>query len=216
MRKSAGNVSIIGGADGPTSIFIAGKGGKVKLTTRIRNHFYKIKRDRMKRRITANPHTLEEVVELLKRNYAAVEVSRQSHAYLEQRRALKASLVMRHRPDLLGEVVDLKAPETEDVEAIKAFLKQIEERCRIAEEIADDIFPLDFHIYEIRCPGNGFMRIDMEMVWQVFGGSFSGDKKIMKQLRKLYREICLYYGVTAADIENETERYRQLLAVLCS
>ena len=66
MGKGAGGVSIIGGADGPTSIFIAGKGGKIKLTTRIRNYFYKIKRDRIKRQITANPHTLEEVVEWMK------------------------------------------------------------------------------------------------------------------------------------------------------
>ena len=56
MGKGADSVSIIGGADGPTSIFIA------------------------------NPHTLEEVMELLKREYGAVEVSNQSHNYLEQRR----------------------------------------------------------------------------------------------------------------------------------
>lgn len=41
MGKSAGGVSIIGGAYGPTSIFIAGKGGMMKLTTRIRNYFDK-------------------------------------------------------------------------------------------------------------------------------------------------------------------------------
>ena len=35
MGKGAGSVSIIGGADGPTSIFIVGKGGKVKLTTNV-------------------------------------------------------------------------------------------------------------------------------------------------------------------------------------
>ena len=66
MGKGAGGVSIIGGADGPTSIFIAGKGGKIKFTTRIRNYFRKIKRERIKRQITANPHTLEEVVEWMK------------------------------------------------------------------------------------------------------------------------------------------------------
>ena len=33
MGKGTGSVSIIGGADGPTSIFIARKGGKVKLTS---------------------------------------------------------------------------------------------------------------------------------------------------------------------------------------
>ena len=154
MAKGAGSVSIIGGADGPTSIFIAGKGGKVKLTTRIQNYFRKLKRNRVKKRITANPHTLGEVVQWLKREYGAVEVSQQSHNYLEQRKCLKASLVMRHRPDLLGELMDLEPPKGEDVEALKAFWEQIQGREKMAAEIADDIFPLDFRIYEVKCPEN--------------------------------------------------------------
>lgn len=216
MGKGAGSVSIIGSADGPTSIFIVGKGGRVKLTTRIQNYFRKLKRNRLKKQITANPHTLEEVVELLKREYGAVEVSQQSFNYQEQRKCLKASLVMRHRPDLLGELMDLKPPEGEDVKALKAFWGQIQEQEKMAAEIADDIFPLDFHIYEIRCPKNCMMQIGVETVWQVLDGSFSGDKKTMKQLRKLYKKIYLYYGVTAEDIKNETERYKSLLGVLCS
>ena len=47
-------------------------------------------------------------------------------------------------------------------------------------------------------------------------GSFSGDKKTMKEMKKLFREIYLYYGVTSEDIKNETERYKSLLATLCS
>ena len=97
MVRGAGSISVIGGTDGPTSIFIAGKDSKVRLATRIQSYFGKIKRNRMKRRITANPHTLEEVVEWLKREYGAVEVSQQSHNYLEQRKGLKTSLVMCHR-----------------------------------------------------------------------------------------------------------------------
>ena len=216
MGKGAGGISVIGGADGPTSIFIAGKGGKVKMKTRIQNYFRKLKRNRIKKRITANPHTLEQVVELLKREYGAKEVSQQSYNYLEQRKCLKASLVMRHRPDLLGELMDLEPPEGEDVEALKAFWEQVQEREKMAAEIADDIFPLDFHIYEIKCPENCRMQIGVETVWQVIDGSFSsGDKKTMKELKKLFREIYLYYGVTTEDIKNETERYKSLLATLC-
>ena len=216
MGKGADSVSIIDGADGPTSIFIAGKGGKVKLTTRIQNYFCKLKRNRIKKRITANPHTLDEVVELLKREYGALEVSQQSHNYLEQRKCLKASLIMRHRPDLLGELMDLKPPEGEDVKALKAFWEQIQEREMVAAEIADDIFPVDFHIYEIKCPENCMIQIGVETVWHVIDGSFSGDKKTMKEMKKLFREIYLYYGVTSEDIKNETERYKSLLATLCS
>lgn len=177
MGKGAGSVSIIGGADGSASIFIAGKGSKVKFTTRIQNYFRKLKRNRVKKRITTNPHTLEEVMELLKRKYGAKEVSQQSLNYLEQRKCLKASLVMRHRLALLGKMVDLKPPEGEDVEALKAFWEQIQKREKMAAEIADDIFPVDFHIYEIKCPENCMMQIGVETVWQVLDGSFSGDKK---------------------------------------
>ena len=152
MGKGEGSISIIGGADGPTSIFIAGKSDKVKLTTRIQNYFRKLKSNRVKKRITANPHTLEEVVELMKREYGAEEVSQHSFNYQEQRKCLKASLVMRHRPDLLGELMDLEPPERDDVEALKTFFEQIQKREKIAAEIADDILPLDFHIYEIKCP----------------------------------------------------------------
>lgn len=214
MGKSAGGVSIIGGADGPTSVFIAGKGGKVKLTIRIRNYLYKIKRNRIKKKITANSHTLEEVVEWLKREYDAVEISQQSFNYQEQRKCLKASLIMRNRPDLLGELMDLKKPEREDMEALKAFWEKIQERDRRAEEISDDIFPMDFHIYELKCQGNGMIQVGVETVWQMLGGSCSGNKKIMKQLRKLLKKIYLYYGVTAEDIKNETERYKSLLVAL--
>ena len=216
MGKGAGSVSIIGGADGPTSIFIAGKSDKVKLTTRIQNYFRKLKRNRVKKRITANPHTLEEVVELMKREYGAEEVSQHSFNYQEQRKCLKASLVMRHRPDLLGELINLEPPEGEDVEALKAFCEKIQERRNRAAEIADDIFPIDFHIYEIKWSENDRMRIGVETVWQVLDGSFSGDKKTRKQLEKLFKRLYLYYGVTAEDIKNETERYKSLLGVLCS
>ena len=198
------------------AITIFGKGGRVKLTTRIQNYFRIIKRNRIKKQITANPHTLEEVVEWLKREHGAVEVSQQSHNYMEQKQFLKASLIMRHRPDLLGELINLEPPEGEDVEALKAFCEKIQERRNRAAEIADDIFPIDFHIYEIKWSENDRMRIGVETVWQVLDGSFSGDKKTRKQLEKLFKRLYLYYGVTAEDIKNETERYKSLLGVLCS
>jgi hypothetical protein len=50
----------------------------------------------------------------------------------------------------------------------------------------------------------------------VLGGSFSGDKKSMRQLKKLFKNIYLYYGVTDEDIRDETERYKSLLTTLCS
>ena len=123
---------------------------------------------------------------------------------------------MCHRLDLLGELMDLEMPEGEDMESLKAFWEQIQERERRAEEIADDIFPIDFHIYEIRWAENDRMRIGVETVWQVLDVSFSGDKKTMKWLNKQCKGVYLYYGVTAEDIKNETERFKSLLGALCS
>lgn len=56
-------------------------------------------------------------MELLKQEYSAVEVSRKPHNYLEQKKCLKASLVMHYCLNLLGELMDLEPPEGEDVEA---------------------------------------------------------------------------------------------------
>ena len=57
------------------------------------------------------------------------------------------------------------------MEALKAFWEQVQEREKMAAEIADDIFPVDFHIYAIKCPENCMMQIGVETVWQVIDGS---------------------------------------------
>lgn len=182
MGKGAGSVSILGGADGVTSIFIVGKDGKVKLTTRIQNYFRIIKRNRIKKQITANAHTLEEVVEWLKREHGAVEVSQQSHNYLEQKQFLKASLIMRHRPDLFGELINLELPEEEDVEALEAFCEKIQERRNRAAKIADDIFPINYPFvfmdcihYKVREDG----RILSRAAYIVLGIAVGGYKDIL-------------------------------------
>ena len=68
--------------------------------------------------------------------------------------------------------MDLEPPEGEDVEALKAFWEQLQEREKMAAEIADDIFPVDFHIYAIKCPENCMMQIgeyncDKRGIWDV-------------------------------------------------
>lgn len=216
MGMHAKGVSIIGGADGPTSIFIAGRDDKMKTKRRIRNYFRLRKRDRVKKKITANPHTWEEVIRFIEQGYGAVEVSKQSRIYLEQRRSIKESRIMRYRPELLGTLSEIKPPKRNDAEALQEFFEQIELRSKRAGAVADEVFPIDFHLYEIKFPDGGNMQIAMEKVWNELGVSYSGDKKRMKQLKKLCKRIYLYFGVTAEDIENQTERYNTLLSILCS
>ena len=59
-KKTAKGVSIIGGADGPTSIFIAGRTKKPGIRERIKRALYEKKRKQMETIITADPHIYRE------------------------------------------------------------------------------------------------------------------------------------------------------------
>ena len=57
----------------------------------------------------------------------------------------------------------------------------------------------------------------IESRWEKFGVSYnanSGDKKLKKQLKNMYQEIYLYYGVSEEDIKNRSERYSSLVMAL--
>lgn len=54
--KNAISISIIGGADGPTSIFTAGHSKNQPLKIRIKNSIYRYKRKKVEKTIVANPH----------------------------------------------------------------------------------------------------------------------------------------------------------------
>jgi hypothetical protein len=64
--KSKSGVSIIGGADGPTSIFIAGRTQKKPLKVRIRNIIYRFRRKIVEKKAVAGEHTLDELVQYAK------------------------------------------------------------------------------------------------------------------------------------------------------
>ena len=75
IEKSKSGVSIIGGADGPTSIFIAGKIQKKSLKVKIRNAIYKHKHKRAEKKIVAGAHTLNELVQYALNKYDLVEIN---------------------------------------------------------------------------------------------------------------------------------------------
>lgn len=217
-KKNACSVSIIGGADGPTSVFIAGKTGKTRkipLKERIRRGIYQRKRRKIEKTITANPHTLEEVIQYLQDNYSAVEVSKGSHTYLEQRKCLKESLIMQHKPELLGELAELKRPTDYDEKSLREFFEQVKLRSKKAESIPDEFLPMDFHVYKVQVSGVGEMEFGIDTIWNIFGSSYSGSKKGMKQLHRISKDVHLYYGVTEEDIRNKSERYLVLVTTLC-
>lgn len=217
IEKSAHSVSIIGGADGPTSVFIVGKSGKkrhIPLKERIRRFFYQRKRRKVEKTITANSHTLEEVILYLQDTYGAVELAKESHSYLEQRKSLKESLILQHKPELLGELAEVKRPAAHDEKSVKEFLEQVNLRSQKAERVPDELLPMDFHVYVIEVPNVGQIEFGIDIKWDVFGSSYSGSKKGMKQLQCISQDAYLYYGVTEEDIRDKTKRYSILVTTL--
>ena len=75
IEKSAASIGIIGGADGPTAVFTAGR--KIPLKQRIRRAWFDFKRRQVAKRIKPEPHTMEEVMKY--RNYKNI-VNTQSAA----------------------------------------------------------------------------------------------------------------------------------------
>ena len=59
-KKGVNTVSVISGADGPTSIFIAGKIDRQSVKTRIKNVIYRYRRKKVEKTIATNPHSLYE------------------------------------------------------------------------------------------------------------------------------------------------------------
>lgn len=206
-------VSIIGGADGPTSIFIAGKTGKLSLKERIRRYFYQRRRKRVEGKIKPGAHTLQEVAAYVVEKYHAVEMPEQRMSYIEQRKCLKESLIITNRPELLGDMKEIPKPEEYTDDTIREMQRQIQLRSEMIADMPDDVIPMDFHIYEIH-GSEGYIEIAADSVWEILECSYSGSKRTMKQLREIVKDIYLYYGVTEEDIRNRSKRYASLITML--
>ena len=183
MKKGIKAVSIIGGADGPTSVFIVGRTGKKPLKDCVRNYFYKCKLKRMEKKIHAGGHTLKEVISYVNEKFTVTEVSVEEKKYIEQRKHLKESLILKHNPELLGNMKDIVKPAVWNEDSVREFQQQLQMRSERIAEIPESKMPMDFHIYEIRM-GDGWLEMEVDYMWDILGISYSGNKKIMKQLKK--------------------------------
>ena len=213
--NSTGAVSIIGGADGPTSIFIAGKYQKQSLKLRVQQAIYRHKRKEVEKTIVADPHSLVETVQYAKKKYKFTEVAPTDREYLEQRKCLKESLILQHKPEVLGKMQDIPVPDCTDEESIKKYIEQMEARREMIAELSDNIIPMDFHLYRVQV-GDGMFEMGIDYKWDILGISYSGDKKEMKFYEKISKELYRYYGVEEADIKNKTKRYSALVTALSS
>ncbi len=216
MKKNDKSViSIIGGADGPTSIFIAGRTGKRPLKVRIKNWIYCQKRRRIAVKIRPNPHTLKQVTAFMKMEYGAAEVSKESRQYQERKASLREGLIIQNRPELLEGLEEMKRPEVFTKEAMEEMSLRIKRRSEAIARIPDEQFTMDFHVYEIIIEG-GRMEIEVDYLWDILGISYSGNKRAMRELKKMGRRLYVYYGVTKEDIRDETKRYSFMVTALAS
>lgn len=214
-EKNKSAISIIGGADGPTSIFIAGRTGKMPLKVRIRNAIYRFRSKRAERKVAAGAHTLDELVQYARNRYNLMEIDVTERKYIEQRKNLKESLILQHKPEILGEMKDIAKPDISNEESVREYFRKIEDRSKRIAEMPDHVIPMNFHLYEIRI-GKDSLEITIEYNWNIIGISYSGKRKVMKQFKKISKDLYLYYGVSEDDIKKKTERYSSLIMALSS
>ena len=213
--KSKCGVSIIGGADGPTSIFIAGRAQKRPLKVRIRSILYRFKRKRAEKKVVAGEHTLDELVQYAKNSYNLIETNSSERKYIEQQNNLKESLILQHKPEILGEMKDIPKPNIYNEKSIREYLYKIEARREMIAEMPDNVIPMNFHLYEIRI-GDDSLEMNIDSIWNIFAISYSGNKKVMKQFQKISKDLYIFYGVSEDDIKKKTERYLSLVTALSS
>lgn len=213
--KSKGGVSIIGVSDGPTSIFVAGKSEKQPLKLRMQNYISKCKNKRAEKKIVAGVHTLHQVVAYAKNHYDCKEINSDELRYIELRKSLKESLILKHKPELLGEMQKIEDPDISDEESVKEFFEKLDARSKMIAKIPDSEISMDFHMYEIKTDQYS-LTMEIDLIWNIFGISYSGNKKSMRQVRKISQDLYLYYGVSEDDIREKTTRYSSLVMALSS
>ena len=209
MRKN----TIIGGADGPTSVFLIKKNTKLTLRQKLEKCRYKLKRAYVERTIKANSHTLDEVIDYIVKVHGFVEV--EGEEVHQEYNEMRASFIMQHAPELLGEYATMPQLKSESKEDIQAHIREFQERQQRAMEIPIEKFDIDFHKFQIPFDDiNDNKYIIIEKRFAYIGGGVSGNKKEMRRFHKIFKDVHKYYGVTSEDIEMKSKRYEQVVRAL--
>lgn len=224
-KKAVTATTIIGGSDGPTSIFLAGKfrgrqrNPLCRLRDRWRDGQRKKRRAKVMAALTAKPHTLDQVARHIRKKYHAVELERESGRAQEGYRNHKTALVYREQSERMEQMgypfPDRKRPaDFHDRTAVEEWYGYMKEYDEAAMRLDDSFVPMDYHIYQI-CPEHGgVLEVEMEKMRGLLSLSFRSPKKNRRAMKKIWRDIYRYYGVTQEDIENSTDRYLTLVTVL--
>ena len=153
-EKSKSEVSIIGGADGPTSIFIAGRTRKKPLKVRIRNIIYRYRRKIVEKKVVADSHTLDELVQYAMNTYNLIETNSTERKYIEQQKNLKESLILQHKPEVLGEMKDIPKPDVSNEESVREYFCKIKKMKYNLGVIQITFYPILSHLQFAHLQGN--------------------------------------------------------------
>ena len=143
MKKSSSAVSVIGGADGPTSIFFK-KNAKLTLKQKIQRAKNKIKRFYVDKTLSCESHSLDEVIEYIVIRYGFAEVDKDAEEFPEEYQQMRASFIIQYAPELLGESTACPKLKSESPKDVEAYIRQSEERMQRAMEITSTEFDIDF------------------------------------------------------------------------
>lgn len=213
VDRASEAISIIGGSDGPTSVFIAGRNKKT-LMQKIQKATFQSKRKLISIHIKPNPHSMEEVMAYLQEKYEFTELDKTSEEYILQYEEMRASCIMQYAPELLGEYATPPQLHSREEEAIREFQRQHEIRQQKAMEIPKEVFEIDYHVFEKK-DGNDKMSVYFETRFAYIGAGFEyANKATYRKFNNIYKDIYRYYGVTEEDIQNKTKRYKELLTTL--
>ena len=195
--------AIIGGEDGPTSVFIAGKddGFKIPLRARIRKKQYQIRRKRVEKKIKSGAHTIKETILYAKEKYGFLPVEPTQLKYQNEKKSVKEAVIYKYKPELLGEFQHISAPDISDEKSMQEFYQLLEEREKIIETISEEEISMDFKMYEL-VQGNSHLEMVLDSKWNILYVNYGGDREQMRKLKKIAQDIYLYYGVTEEDIKN--------------
>lgn len=214
MKKSASAVSVIGGADGPSSIFFK-KNAKLTLKQKIQRAKNKIKRFYVDKTLSCESHSLDEVIEYIVNRYRFAEVDKDAEEFPEEYQQMRASFIIQYAPELLGESTACPKLKGESPKDVEAYIRQSEERMQRAMEIPSTEFDIDFHKFKKAFDDiNDTMYIVIEKKYAYIGGGAGGNKKVVKNFQSIYKDIYRYYGVTKEDKVSKSERYKDVVRTL--
>ena len=158
---------------------------------------------------------MEDVLAFAVNECGLAELDRDSATVKEEYEQLRASFILQYKPELLGEYAEIPRLESEEPEAVMKHLEKCKEQLQRAMAVPKELFDIDMHKYIKEYSDiNESLDVVIETKYGYIGGGAGGDQAV-KDLDEMMKRLHKYYGVTQEDIDNQTERYKNLIRTLC-